>query len=88
MALAWGAACGPVGSDIGDNYNGNTNVNTNTNTNPQYDASVEGLVTLIGTVWSPGADQASVIEANRFPIPGAVVIAFHAPPPDVPQGNY
>ncbi len=87
-AIALVAACGPVGSDVGDNYNGNANTNTNQNGNPLVDATVEGLVTLTGTVWSPGADQAAVIEANRFPIPGAVVVAFNAPPPDVPQGNY
>ena len=92
MVAVLTTGCDPVGSNINDNGNGNTNQNTNYNTNQnqitQFDASIEGFVTLTGTVWSPGADQAAVIEANRFPIPGAVVIAYHSPPADVIQGNY
>lgn len=51
------------------------------------DAGVEQVI-LSGTIWSPGADEHATLEVNRFPIPGAVVTAFHAPPEDLPQGTY
>lgn len=55
----------------------------NTNNQPQP------LFTVRGTVWGPGADNASVLEANRFPVPYALVAAFPYEPPDpepLPQG--
>ncbi len=87
-----GSACGPVGSNVnqtGNNTNGNTNYNDNQNLNSLVDAGpIGGLVTMKGTVWSPGADLSTVLENNRFPIPGAAVIAYHAPPADLQQGMY
>jgi hypothetical protein len=92
MALGGVMACGPIGATITDNHNngnGNQNQNWNWNQNPQHDAAVVGgLVTLRGTIWSPGADLSTTLEVNRFPIPGVVVAAFHAQPPDLPQGMY
>jgi len=83
-------ACGPVDSNVGgNNYNANQNVNYNTNQNTTWpDASVEDLVRVYGTIWSPGSDKADVSEKNRFPIPGAAVIAYSGPPAEIPQVAY
>lgn len=81
------SACGPVGSNLNGN-NANVNWNQNNNLNIPDSGPIGGLVKMRGVVWSPGADQAAVLEVNRFPIPGAAVIAFHQPPEDLPQGMY
>lgn len=91
MSLALGLwGCGPVGaSNETGNTNDNTNVNTNQNQNNVYpDASVEDLVRFQGVVWSPGADQAATLASNRFPIPGAAVIAYSSSPSALPQEMY
>ncbi|MDY0000994.1 MAG: hypothetical protein RBU30_06845 [Polyangia bacterium] len=81
-------ACGPVGANVQTNNN-NGLTNQNQNWNNQSDATVvPGFVKLKGTVWSPGADLAETLEVNRFPIPGAAVVAYHARPDDLPQGMY
>lgn len=38
------------------------------------------LVKVQGVIWSPGADLAATLEVNRFPIPGALVVAWQVPP--------
>jgi len=47
-----------------------------------------GIVTLEGIVWSPGADEPTTLGGNRFPVPGALVIAHSAPPTVPPPGVY
>lgn len=64
--------------------NGNNNFNNNTNT----DGGPGSVVYFEGRVWSPGADSPTVLEHNRFPIPGAAVIAHFDPPDDLPQQMY
>jgi len=102
FALTFGlvvvAGCGPVvsnnsgndnqtGNDNG-NLNDNSGLNQNQNTVPYPDASVADLVRVQGVVWSPGADKAATLASNRFPIPGAAVIAFSQWPADLPQQMY
>lgn len=78
------AGCGPVGGELNNNGGyGNYNYNQ-----PNGDAQVAGLVAFQGTVWSPGAELSTTLEANRFPIPSAAVIAYHQPPPALPQQMY
>lgn len=83
---AFAAACGPVGATT--NSNDNWNDNQNWNQHVPDAGPVQGLVTLRGQIWSPGADESATLEVNRFPIPGAAVAAFHSPPPDLPQVMY
>ncbi len=91
-ALTLVTSCGPVDPSNGNqsgNNNGNVNQNSNGNDNSiPPDASVADLVRVQGVVWSPGADKAATQPSNRFPIPGAVVIAYSQPPPDLPQHMY
>lgn len=89
FVVVWAVCgCGPVkGDNVANNNNGNTNNNQNNNQNLP-DASLADLVRFQGTVWSPGADMQQVLEVNRFPIPGAVVIANSGPPQDLPQEMY
>ncbi|MCB9589744.1 MAG: hypothetical protein H6718_30295 [Polyangiaceae bacterium] len=53
-----------------------------------YDADLGPKVTLRGTIWSPGADLPSTSVENRFPIPGAAVMAFANAPSPLPQALY
>ncbi len=52
------------------------------------DPPLPEAVRVRGRVWSPGADLATTLESNRFPIPGAAVIAYSTRPVDLPQGRY
>jgi len=90
LAVVALGACNPVGASVNGNQNGNQNGNYNYNyNNSQSDGgTVAGLVHVTGVVWSPGADLAATKEDDRFPIPGAAVIAYQGPPPDMPQGTY
>jgi hypothetical protein len=87
------AGCGPVGTNNkgpngGGNNNNDNHILNNNNDPGQPDGSVPDMVKIQGTVWSPGADKAETREHNRFPIPGAVVIAYNNPPPEIPQERY
>jgi len=64
--------CLGVGSCSAQN---NNNVNNNNN-NTQH------LFTLRGKVWGPGADNAAMLDANRIPVPQALVAAYSYEPPD------
>jgi hypothetical protein len=73
-------------SDVTDG--GSNDGGRDTGTDGRPDGSVPSLVTVRGTVWSPGADLATVLENNRFPIPNAAVIAYSTEPPPIPQAAY
>lgn len=73
-------------SDVRDGGGDDGGADTGTDGRP--DGSVPSLVTVRGTVWSPGADLSSVLENNRFPIPNAAVIAYTTEPPPIPQEAY
>lgn len=90
LAVVALGACGAVGASVHNNQNGNQNGNQNQNTNynPADAGPVGGLVHVKGVVWSPGADLSTTLENNRFPIPGAAVIAYPGPPPEMHQGTY
>ncbi len=47
-----------------------------------------GCDSVRGTIWSPGADMPSTSVENRFPIPGAAVMAFASAPSPLPQALY
>ena len=59
----------------GGQNNNNVN-NNNVNNNPQH------MFTLRGKVWGPGADNGSMLEANRIPVPQALVAAYSYQPTD------
>ncbi len=94
IAVLWAQGCGPVdpftdGNNSQVNTNQNVNTNSNNNWNTTYpDASTAELVRVQGVVWSPGADLATTQPGNRFPIPGAAVIAYSQIPPELPQHMY
>jgi hypothetical protein len=74
--------------NVNDNANnGHNDNNTNQNTY-EPDGSIGGTVRFTGVTWSPGADLAETKEANRFPIPGALVAAYSSPPDELPQEMY
>lgn len=88
-------ACSPS-SDPGSDGDGDGDSDSDTDvdgdsdsdhTDPP-DAPSWNPVRVRGRVWSPGADQAGVLENNRFPIPGAAVIAYTSRPADLPQARY
>ena len=86
LGVTLAVGCGPVGGNVNNNGlpgNNNNPFNNNGNTN-----TVAGLVLFQGTVWSPGADLIDTLEVNRFPIPSAAIIAYHAPPQPLPQQMY
>lgn len=45
-------------------------------------------VSVRGTIWSPGADLAGTSAQNRFPIPGAAIVAYSQAPGPLPQALY
>lgn len=53
-----------------------------------YDADLGPKVSVRGTIWSPGADLPGTSVENRFPIPGAAVMAFASAPDPLPQALY
>ncbi|MBU1244917.1 hypothetical protein KKD52_07275 [Myxococcota bacterium] len=56
---------------------GNQNNNNINNTN-----NTQHMFTLRGKVWGPGADNASMLDVNRIPVPQALVAAYSYEPPD------
>jgi hypothetical protein len=43
---------------------------------------------LKGNIWSPGADDPFVLKSNKFPIPGALVIAYTYMPDPPPENRF
>ncbi len=80
---------GPGDADADDQNDGSTDASDDGSSDSSNDGSPPGeLVTIRGTIWSPGADNPAVLENNRFPIPGAAVIAYTSRPADIPQERY
>lgn len=52
------------------------------------DANFGPRVHVRGTIWSPGADLQDTSAANRFPIPGAAIVAYSQAPSPLPQALY
>ncbi len=66
-----------LGDPACQGWNSNNNNNNNNN-------NITELFTLRGRVWGPGGDHAQVIDANRFPVPQALVAAYSSEP-EVPE---
>jgi hypothetical protein len=67
--------CLGVGNCGTQNNNNINNNNNNNNNNTQ-------MFTLRGKVWGPGADNPSMLDANKIPVPQALVAAYSYEPPD------
>ncbi len=95
LLLGYGACSPSRGTSDGDgDADGDTDSDADSDADGDGDADSDGdgsdfeYVRVRGTVWSPGADLATTLENNRFPIPGAAVIAYTSRPPDLPQERY
>jgi hypothetical protein len=95
LALLTGlAACSPPDDsspgdgDADSDADTDNDTDTDADTDGEPDAPGWNPVRVRGTVWSPGADLEGTRENNRFPIPGAAVIAYTSRPADLPQERY
>ncbi|MCD6497514.1 MAG: hypothetical protein J7M25_04315 [Deltaproteobacteria bacterium] len=84
LMLGTMAACGPAKSNNHEGWNVNTNDNSNNGNNSDGgtiypDAYVGPAAKLQGTVWGPG---------KLFPVSGAIVAAYTAPPEAIPDHVY
>jgi hypothetical protein len=50
--------------------------------------NIEDRVILKGTIWAPGGDDPNVMEANKVPVPQALIAAYPHIPQALPEGMY